>query len=111
MKRAIPGSRPAGACAQLAVRTCEPVSDLRDSVLELIAVSGVVEAALRFGDEPVRAHFPDFESADTNSLSCSAGAGIGAGQGPVIDGVIAFDESVIHRHRQVRERSHEALCD
>ena len=63
----------------------------------------------RRGDQPVRAKGPLLKPADPHRLAGPARAGVGPGQRPAVDGLVAFDTDAVHRDDHVREGRHEAL--
>jgi hypothetical protein len=56
-------------------------------------------------------HHRYLESADANSFSGSAGTGVRASECPMVNGVVALNENVVHHHFQIWEGGHEALSD
>lgn len=77
----------------------------------MAAVVGVVEVAVRDGDEAIGSKLPAFEAADADFASGAAGASVCAGEGPVIVGVLCMDAEIVHGDTEVRESGHERTRD
>src|SRR5579875_3596128 len=78
-------------------------------MLELAFVFGLVEVALRLGNQPAITNRPFLEPAKPHSISRSTRSGVGPDQRPVILDTAVLGYQVVHEHLHVRERGHEPL--
>src|SRR6476620_241120 len=66
--------------------------------------------ALRGGNQAVAPHSPFLKAADTNLVGFPSRPGIRAGKRPVVLGLIAPKQKVIHHNRKIWKCGHERLC-
>lgn len=83
---------------------------------KLVLVEGGVEVAVGGGDEGIGGEVPFFVAVDADAVAGAVGARVGAGERPVVGGVVVVggfgvfvDDEVVHEDLHVGESGHEAL--
>ena len=82
--------------------------------MQLALIFSGIEAALRRGNQTVRAYAPFFKAADPDAMSGASWPSVGAEQGPMILNAIFLNTKIVHNDFEIGKRDHERprkFCD
>jgi hypothetical protein len=108
-KRCKPSARRGNARRTPRKKHIRSYADATLSTVELPREVDLIEGAQRLSDLPLSTETPNFLPADPYFAASASGAGVGAGERPVIHGMVGLHDQPVHGDMQVGEADHELL--